>query len=172
MRGILKSIGYDGTLSVELTEGNPADIEHLIGKDISIDIKQWRDKRSSSANALLWHCIGEITNALRKENRDWQGNKWEVYRDMLRSYGKYTMIAVREDALAAFLESDALCDEVGRKDGYVHLLYYFGSSQYDSKEFAVLLDGCISEMKQMGLPAPTSEEMRRAIAQLEKAEQK
>lgn len=166
MRGTLKSIGYDGLLSIELTEGNPADIEHLIGKDISIDIKLWRDKRSSSANALLWHCIGEITNALRSEK--WEGTKWEVYRDLLRKYGKYTMISVREDALEAFLENDCVCDEVGRKDGYVHLLYYFGSSQYDSKEFSLLLDGCIDDMKQMGLPAPTSEEMRRAIEQMEK----
>ena len=36
----------------------------------------------------------------------------------------------------------------------VQLLCYFGSSTMDSKEFSVLLDGVISEMKEMGLPTP------------------
>ena len=48
------------------------------------------------------------------------------------------------------------------------MLCYFGSSTLDSKEFSVLLDGVISEMKEMGLETPTSKEMQRAIERWEK----
>ena len=41
------------------------------------------------------------------------------------------------------------------------MLCYFGSSTYDTKEFSVLLDGVISEMREMGIQTPTSEEMER-----------
>lgn len=173
MRGVIKAIGYDGSLFVEIREGNPSDLEQLVGKDLSIDMKPWHDKRSSSANALLWHCIGQITVALNDEKPDKRYTKWDIYLNLLRKHGKYAMISVREDALDAFLEQNKTCvyDDVGKHDGFVDLLYYFGSSTYDSKEFSVLLDGCIDEMKQMGLPTPTSEEMKRAIAMLERREQ-
>ena len=50
----------------------------------------------------------------------------------------------------------------------VQMLCYFGSSLYDTKEFSVLLEGVIEEMRQMGLETPTSKEMRMAIERLEK----
>ena len=50
----------------------------------------------------------------------------------------------------------------------VQLLCYYGSSTYDTKQFSVLLDGIIYEMKEIGIPTPTSEEMRRSIDEWEK----
>ena len=43
------------------------------------------------------------------------------------------------------------------------MLCYFGSSTYDTKEFSVLLDGVISEMREIGLQPPPTEEMKRAL---------
>jgi hypothetical protein len=54
----------------------------------------------------------------------------------------------------------------------VQMLCYFGSSTYDTKEFGRLLDGVISEMQEMGLETPASEDMRRALEQWEKMYEK
>jgi hypothetical protein len=50
------------------------------------------------------------------------------------------------------------------------MLCYFGSSTYNSKEFSILLDGVISEMKEMGLDTPTDREFKRVIKQMEDRE--
>jgi hypothetical protein len=49
------------------------------------------------------------------------------------------------------------------------MLCYFGSSTYDSKEFSILLNGVISEMEEMGLATPKSEEVERMLIQWEKS---
>lgn len=158
---------YSVTISV--TEGDISEVDAIRGQDLSIELKKYRNPRSHSANALLWHCIGEIAQALG-------GDKWDIYLNALRKYGKYTLVSVRKDAVDAFRETWRECEEIGRQktggEEWVHLLCYFGSSTYDSKEFSVLLDGIIDDMKQAGIPTPTSEEMRRTIEALERSEKR
>ena len=132
---------------------------------LSIEAKKYRKKRSLDANGLLWHCLGKIAEALHSD-------KWDVYLQMLKRYGKYTYICVKPNVVEAmraqWRESEVIGDiEInGRKA--VQMLCYFGSSTYDTKEFSVLLDGVISEMKEMHIEAPTSQEMQRALEQWEK----
>lgn len=176
-RGTIKSINRDYTtgrysVTFELTEGDIAEIDALNGADLSLEMKRYRNPRSHSANALLWHCIGEIAAHQLGEHRM---SPWEIYLSLLRKYGRFTMIAVRADAVDSFQRYYRECEEVGRRtdeDGneWVHMLCYFGSSQYDSREFSVLLDGTIDDMRQAGLETPTSEEMRRTIEALERSE--
>ena len=44
---------------------------------------------------------------------------------------------------------------------FTHYKIYKGSSQMDSKEFAVLLDGVISECEQVGIPTLTPSEIEK-----------
>lgn len=159
-------------LSIEMTEGNAADVEQLRDNDLAIELKQWRNRRSKTANGLLWHCIGIIAENQLGENKM---SPWEIYLSLLRRYGQYTLISVKEDAVESFKKIYRECEEVGRRydtDGvaWIDLLCYFGSSQYNSKEFGRLLDGCIDDMRQAGLETPTSEEMRRVLEAMEKKE--
>lgn len=179
IRGVIKNMSVDFRngrciLSVEMTEGVPADVEALRDKDLAIELKPWRSRRSTTANGLLWHCIGVIANAQLGEQKL---EPFEIYKSLLRKYGQFTMIRVKANAVEAFRRSYREVDEVGRwcdADGteWVDLLCYFGSSQYDAHEFGMLLDGVIDDMKQAGLETPPSEEMRRVLAQLEKQEAK
>ena len=50
----------------------------------------------------------------------------------------------------------------------IQLLCYYGSSTYDTKQFSALLDGVISEMQEIGLEPPTSEEMRHCLEEWER----
>ena len=127
---------------------------------LSIEIKKYRKKRSLDANGMLWACIGEIANVLRAD-------KWEIYLQMLKRYGKYTYICVKPAVVEAVKAQWRECEEIGKIDingkEAVQMLCYFGSSTYDTKEFSVLLDGVISEMREIGLQSPPTEEMKRAL---------
>ncbi len=128
-------------------------------------IEEWKDDRSGNANRLLWHCIGAIAKSLRTD-------KWEVYLLMLKRYGKYTYVCVKPHMVEPMKKQWRECEVIGEVDingqKAVQMLCYFGSSTYDTKEFSVLLDGVISEMKEMGLEVPLSQDMQRALDQWEK----
>ena len=143
----------------------PAEYEKTKDKPLNITIKQYREGRSKDANALLWACLGEIASVLRAD-------KWDIYLQMLRRYGQYTYICVPPQAVDMIRKQWRECEDIGKVNingrEAVQLLCYYGSSTYDTQQFSVLLDGVISEMKEMGLQAPTSEEMRRSIEEWEK----
>lgn len=150
--------------------GRPEQIvKWLFGQDRNklFDITEHREKRSKDANALLWACLGELAGALRSD-------KWTVYLQMLKRYGQYTYICVKPKAVEAVKKQWRECEEIGRVDvggqEAVQMLCYFGSSTYNSKEFSILLDGVISEMKEMGLDTPTDREFKRVIKQMEDRE--
>lgn len=126
-------------------------------------------KRSKDANGLLWACLGEMAAALRTD-------KWDLYLSLLKQYGKYTYIVVKEEAAEAvkrqWRESEIIGaiemkDANGNQIPAVQMLCYYGSSTYNSQEFSVLLDGVKYEMEQAGLEPPPSREMKRVIEQLE-----
>ena len=136
-------------------------------RDKVFEIKEHKEKRSNNANKLLWDCLGDIAVALRAD-------KWDVYLMMLKRYGKYTYICAKPNAVEDIKKQWREVEEIGEIDingqKAVQLLCYFGSSKYNTKEFSVLLDGVISEMKEMGLETPMSEDMQRALKQLERSQ--
>lgn len=141
------------------------EVDKLKESKLSVKVEKYREKRSQDANKLLWYCLGELASALRV-------SAWEVYLLMLKRYGKFTYICVKPSVVDAVKKQWRECEVIGEVDingqKAVQMLCYFGSSTLDSKEFSVLLDGVISEMKEMGLETPTSKEMKKAIEKWEK----
>lgn len=137
----------------------------LLGAMLDIKVNKHREKRSLNANALLWKCLGEMAQATGDD-------KWDVYLQMLKKYGKFTYICVKPNVVEAMKKQWRECEEIGEIDIHgtkaVQMLCYFGSSTYDSKEFSVLLDGVISEMQQMGLTLPMPEYVEKALIEWEK----
>ena len=167
--GKFDSISIDwktGQRCVTFTINEPSAIESLVkleGEEkLSIKAVKHRKKRSLDANAMLWSCLGEIASVIRSD-------KWDVYLQMLKRYGKYTYICVKPSVVDAVKQQWRECEELGEVNindqKAIQMLCYFGSSTYNTKEFSVLLDGVISEMKEMGLETPASEEMRMVLEQ-------
>lgn len=133
---------------------------------LSIEAKKHREKRSLDANALLWACIGDIAKAMTPP-----ADKWDVYLDMLKNYGKYTYICVKPNVVEAMKAQWRECEVLGEVDingqKSVQMLCYFGSSTLNTKEFSDLLEGVIYEMEQVGLQPPPTKDMRRALEQWE-----
>lgn len=161
-----KTGAYNLTFSVNEGESALVELERLQNAEkLDIDVKQYRKKRSLDANALMWACIGDIASALRAD-------KWDTYLRMLKRYGKYTHICVKPSVVDAVKAQWRECEVVGaitiNDQEAVQMLCYFGSSTYNTKEFSVLLDGIISEMKEMGIETPMPQDMKRALEMWER----
>lgn len=162
IESITKPIRGGGYLVTVRIDALPEGLEEKL---LDVSMKVHREKRSKDANALLWACIGDIA-------RETFTDKWDVYLSLLRRYGKYTYIVVKPDAAEAVKRQWRECEIIGDIDIHgtkgVQMLCYYGSSTYDSKEMATLLDGTLSEMDQLNLQRPASSDIRRAIDEWEK----
>lgn len=129
-------------------------------EEIDVTAKKHRNRRSKNANALLWECLGRIAAELKAD-------KWDVYLNMLKSYGEYTYVCVKPHAVEMLKRQWRECEELGpisiNGQTAVQMLCIYGSSTYDTKQFSRLLDGVISEMEQMGMETPMPEQTRAAL---------
>ena len=151
-------------ISFEVT-ADPADVERYKDKELDITIVRHSKKRGLAANAMLWACLGEIAAAARTDN-------WSAYLYMLERYGKYSTILIKAEALPDLRRVWRETRIVGeREDGMVEVLCFYGSSTYTTEEFSRLLDGVVSDMKELGLTPPPSREMQAALEELRRQEE-
>ena len=119
------------------------------GKTLRVEITQKNRKRSLTANAALWAMLQDLAVVLKTTAE-------ELYIEMLRKYGFYEDIAVIPDAASHLNAIFRIVEPTG------YVIYgnlgkmevyrcWRGSSQYDSREFAHLLDMVIEEAKMQGI---------------------
>ena len=167
-RGTFKQLNTIESIEVTFELDDNTDVEqisNLINKDLDIIVKVHREKRSNDANALLWLAIGRIANSI-------DADKWDVYLQMLKRYGKFTYICVKPEAVEEVKKQWRETEIVGEVEingkKAIQLLCYYGSSTYNTKEFSVLLEGVVSEMKEMGLETPQPHEIKESLDYWEK----
>lgn len=168
LKGLLKDWGTGKwTISFEIDESPNDEMNNLAAFEfLDIKVDKHREIRSVNANKLMWACIGQIAAETRID-------KWDIYKQMLRRYGKFVYLGIPREAVEDLKKAWRECEEIGvMDDGKVEMLCYFGSSTYNSKDFSVLLDGIIDEMKEMGLALPRREEVDKAIEGLRKREER
>lgn len=129
-------------------------------QDLELTIKKHTRKRSLDANAMLWASLGEIAQAL-------QTDKWELYLQALRKYGKYEYIKMPTSAVESFKACYRECEVIAEDEEYTTMLCYFGSSTYTKEEFSYLLTGVLDDARQAGIRLHHGEEMDRWIASLQ-----
>jgi hypothetical protein len=125
---------------------------------LKITAIQYREKRSLNANAYCWKLIGEIASILRTSDK-------EVYETMLQRYGTNAtdadgnIITISVPSKIDIKNADIHCVFIGK--GYVgekefnHYRLIKGSSMYDTKEMSILIDGVVSECKELGIETLT-----------------
>lgn len=176
MKAKLKGVSKDWesnrwNITFELLEGNITELNTLKDKDLAVEAKKYFEKRSGKANRLLWACCTEIAQAQNPP-----ADKWDVYLAYIKRQGQCTLLRISPEALPKLEKQWRELEVVGHpiENGVemLDVLCYFGSSTYNSREFSLLLDDIIEDMKEAGLPTPTSQEMQRALEELQKDEQK
>ena len=119
------------------------------------DIVKHRNKRSLSANAYLWHLCEEIAKRTGT-------TKIQVYRNAIKSVGVYEQLKMEPKAMVEFASAVAafgigyIVEPVDAEGDMVLVNYYKGSSEYDSKEFARLVDFVVDDAVELGVPVKDS----------------
>lgn len=122
------------------------------------EIKEKSAKRSLTQNSYSWVLMGEMADKLRL-------SKEEVYLRMLRDYGQGQVVSVIAEAdVGGYFK---YYDEIGEGDvgdkHFKHYRVYKGSSEFDSKEMSVFIDGIVRECTELGIPTLTDEEISRLL---------
>ena len=134
--------------------------DNLHDKDVNIEVKQYRQKRSINANNYAWELITKIADKMLLSKED-------VYLRMLKEYGQSEMISVLSHIdISPYLKyyEEAGTSALNGKE-FTHYKVYKGSSEFDTKEMSVFIEGIVQEAKNLGIETMTPNE----IANLESA---
>ena len=115
-------------------------------KEYQIEIKEYKPKRSLDSNSYCWVLCQKIANVMRL-------SKEEVYQRMLKEYGQFVIIKIRSDIMPqTYFE---YYEEVNQKEGYTYYKIFKGSSEMDSKEMSILIDGIVQEAQELDIDTLT-----------------
>ena len=133
-------------------------IQYLFQQDREkvFEVRDYKQKRSLTQNAYFWVLVNEIANVTRQSKDD-------IHLQMLKEYGQNQVISVQSNIdISKFIK---YFEEIGhgRVNGkdFTHYRVFEGSSEMDSREMAILLDGVVQEAEQLGIPTLTPAEIAR-----------
>lgn len=139
--------------------GKPLDLINWLysqEKDKLFEIKEKKNKRSLNANAYLWVLCTEIANQVRL-------SKEEVYFNMLKHYGQSEIVSIVSNLkLEGYFKYYEVVgtSTLGDKE-FTHIRVFKGSSQYNTKEMSILIDGVVQECTNLGIPTITGDELNK-----------
>ena len=118
------------------------------------EIKEYKGKRSLSQNSYAWVLINEIANVVRK-------SKEEVYFEMLKAYGQSQIVSILStiDPQGYFKYYEKIGTGIVNNKEFTHYKIFKGSSEMDTKEMSILLDGIIEEAKNLNIETITPAEL-------------
>ena len=141
------------TISFEVNERSDFEslVDEMRDKDkLSIEVKEFRQHRSLNANAYAWLLIGKIADVVR-------ASKDEIYLKLLKLYGQSELISVLSHVpIGNYIK---YYEEAGESKlngkNFTHYRVYKGSSEFDSREMSIFIDGVVSEAKELGIQTET-----------------
>lgn len=129
--------------------------------DLKID--KHKKKRSLDANNYAWHLINEIANNLRL-------SKEEVYLQMLKNYGQRDYISMLSNVNASdyfkYYEEQGIFKN--NSNTFKSYMVFKGTSQYDSNEMSIFIDGLVQEARNLGIETLEDLEIKNLIEEMEK----
>ena len=169
MRGRIISTGRADTGRVYIT----VEIDGDASLQGEVDIQPVKEKRSLSANAYFYKLLSLMAEKLKTSVN-------ELHNEMLSRYGypevvggNLVYIPLREDIDANKLEgihlkatSHVTSNSKGTR--YVQHILMRGSHTFDTAEMSHLIDGTISEAKEIGIETLTEDEKKRMMSLYEK----
>lgn len=178
LKELLRLSGGEWLVSF-ITKDDPRTLfDELKDAAVRIVITKASKHRSLSANAYAWVLIDQIAEKLQQKEPK---NGWtvlEVYRNAIREIGGISDIyGVKETAVEAFKE--LWCgDHLGRqvqvipgssKPGWVNVKAWKGSSDFDSLQMTVFINGLIQEAEGLGIGTVSDKEVERMLNGWQKA---
>lgn len=161
VKGKINNISFNmqgaAILSLEVYEKNTLLREFDTLKDIEIldiEVKKHRSKRSLNANNYLWVLVNEMGNSLNM-------SKEEVYLLMLKRYGQCEVVSILStiNIKGYFKYYDIAGTTILNNKEFTHYKVYKGSSEFDTKEMSILIDGVVSECQELGIETMAPDEL-------------
>lgn len=130
-------------------------------KDYEVYIKPKKHRRSLDANAYMWTLIGKLGEKLCKPDT-------EIYRQVIKDNGVFEIVPIKQEAIKRWTETWGkngtgwICEDLGEwrnTKGYHNIKCYYGSSTYNTKEMARLIDAVVTECKEQGIETKTPNEI-------------
>ena len=123
-------------------------------KEYQVEIKEYRKKRSLNANAYAWVLINKIANVMRL-------SKEEVYLNMLKHYGQSQIVSIVSEVnlTGYFKYFEVIGTSTLNNKEFNHIKVYKGSSEYDTKEMSIFIDGIVQEAKQLDIETLTPNQL-------------
>lgn len=138
-------------------------IKGLMNRQYTLEIKQFRKKRSLDANQKMWALINEMSTIIKLTPE-------EIYQGYIPDVGNnYRVFPVKPEEINEFA-ADWCNGHIGRMvedmgpcrlrdlKGYRNLKCYKGSSEYDTQTFSRLLELVMQDCKQLGIETMSERE--------------
>lgn len=172
MKGRLHDLTFsregEQILSIATREDCRALWDNLHESEVVVTIKKYHRRRSLNANNYAWSLMEAIASVTGQD-------KDSVYEEMLRRYGTgetyvddsgkecKVLFSLREDVPPRLVTRHYAKIGEGYVNGqkFIHYRAIKGSSEYDTKEMSVFLDGIVSECKELGIETATPAELAR-----------
>lgn len=161
IKDIGRTLGGSLTITLESHEIDAAGVMEIQKEEaLDVDVRKHKRKRSLDANAYYWVLLTKLAKILRLSNAELHNNLLSKYGFLEYIEGK-TLKIVLPDTDAAYKKvmdseiyhlrptSDVRCGN----DGNLYRTYLMlrGSSTYNTEEMSRLIDGLISECKDIGM---------------------
>lgn len=151
----LNAAGARLELGKAIIEGNQRELAMLVdflNKNPHVTITKFTEARSNRANRYMWALCTDIGNAI------W-ASKDDVYRDAVKRRGPYKDYTGLDEGHAKTLQTawskiglGWITEEDYDIDGEHKVVRcYYGSSSYNKKQMANLLDDLVQEARDLGL---------------------
>lgn len=142
---------------ITLTLNGYVELEEIQGEEkLNIEINKYRQKRSLNSNSYAWYLITELANVMKM-------SKEEMYFTKLKEYGQSEIISVLAHVdISSFFKYYSEFGE-GKVNGklFKHYKIYKGSSEFDSKEMSIFINGLVQDCKEQGISTLEDKEIAR-----------
>lgn len=147
-------------VTIELNGDFAETFDSLKDKVVSVDVKQYRERRSLDANAYCWVLVDKIAHERGLP-------KAEVYRQAIRDIGGVSdTLCMRTKAVDQFrriwernglgYQTDIMASKI---PGCTNVIAYYGSSVYDTKQMSALIDALVQDAQALGIETRTPEQL-------------
>lgn len=117
-----------------------------------VEVDKPRNRRSLQSNAFMWEICGRIAEVTKSDKND-------IYRMAIRETDNFYQFDVKNEEIDHFQKiwkghgEGWFADVIDNsdKEGFKRVFAYYGSSQYDSKQMADLIDRVLAGAKDLGI---------------------
>ena len=132
---------------------------------LSIKIGKHREKRSLDANSYMWLLCGKLAEKLSDEKV--KHTKEDIYRDAIKEIGIWYDDEIEPEKVKwrrtawELIGTGWITERVDfSEDGNKEIIrFYYGSSQYNTKQMSRLIDNIVQDCKAVGIETMTPNQL-------------